>query len=84
MTQMRFELNEQTTRVLDVIKGKYSLKNRNDALQKLISRHADEYIVPTINETVLHELDRTYNETINSKNRKNMTDAQLKKHLGLK
>ena len=81
---MRFELNEQTAKVLDVIKGKYGLKNRNDALQKLVSHHADQYIDPTIDETVLHELDRTYNATISASNRKKMTAAHLKKHLGMK
>jgi len=83
MTQMRFELNEQTAQVLDVIKGKHGLKNRNDALAQLVKTHADDYIEPKINEKVLHELDRTYNETVKSGKVK-MTREQLRKHLGFK
>ncbi len=81
MTQMRFTLNEQTTRVLDVIKGKYGLKNRNDALSQFVKAHADDYIEPLIDEMVLRDIDKTYNQT--PKSRK-MTREGLQRHLGIK
>jgi hypothetical protein len=57
MTQARFMLNEQTTRVLDVIKGKYGLKNRNEALHRVVQEHGDVYIEPAVNESTLEEMD---------------------------
>jgi len=50
MTQARMELNDYTTRVLDVVKGKYGLKNRNDALNKIIVIHGDDYLEPDFDE----------------------------------
>lgn len=48
MTQARFELNDYSVRVLDVIKGKYGLKNRNEALNKFIKEHGENYVEPEI------------------------------------
>ncbi|MGM5488943.1 MAG: hypothetical protein ACQESG_08440 [Nanobdellota archaeon] len=36
MIEARFKINEYTKRVLDVIKGRYGLSNRNEALRQLI------------------------------------------------
>ncbi len=57
MTHARFNLNEYSIRVLDVIKGKYGLKNRNEALNKFIEKFGEEFVQPKINEEILFELD---------------------------
>jgi len=46
MTQARFELTGYSTRVLDIVKGKLGLKNRNEALNAFIQMHEDKYAEP--------------------------------------
>ncbi len=83
MTQARLEMNEYTVRVLDVVKGKFGLKNRSDALQKLALEAGNEYLEPVANETALRELDAIYENHKKKYGNKKMSDAELKKLLGL-
>ena len=57
MRQARINLDEYTTRVLDVVKGKYGLKNREDALNKFVREFGEEFVEPQVNEKYLEELD---------------------------
>ena len=60
MTQSRLELDNHTLKVLDVIKGKYGLKNRSEALTKLAKDTGEKYVSQISNELVLRELDEVY------------------------
>lgn len=57
MAQARLNLDEYTTRVLDVVKGKYGLKNREDALNKFVKEYGGDFVEPSVNEEYLKELD---------------------------
>lgn len=59
-TQARLKLNEHTVRVLDVVKGKFGLKNRSEALNKFAEEEGIKYVEPKIDESILKELDETY------------------------
>ena len=83
MIQSRLELDEYTARVLDVIKGKFGLKNRSEALHKLAFESGNDYLEPVPNEMVLKELDAMYESHMKKHPNRQMTDAQLKKLLGL-
>ena len=83
MTEARFQLNEHTTRVLDVIKGKYGLKNRNDALNKFFQVEGDKYVEQSAREQTLRELDLIYTKHMEKNANRKMTDTELKKLLGL-
>lgn len=50
MTQARFELDDYSTRVLDVVKGKFGLKNKNDALNKFFHLFGDNFVEPEFDE----------------------------------
>ena len=50
MTQARFELDNYSIRVLDVVKGKFGLKNKNDALNKFFHLFGDNFIEPEFDE----------------------------------
>ena len=60
MIQTRMEMDDYTARVLDVIKGKFGLKNRSEALKKLALEAGNDYIELAPNEMVLKELDEIY------------------------
>ncbi len=85
MTQARLELEDYTLRVLDVVKGKYGLKNRTEALNKFVRDYGGEIVEPQINEEVLVHFDNVVREHEEKygKNWKGMTEKELDKLLGL-
>ena len=83
MTQARIELDEYTSRVLDVVKGKHGLKNRSEALQRLAREHGDAYLAPQPNEDVLRELDAIYGDHKRHHEKRKMSEKELREVLGL-
>lgn len=83
MIQARIEMDDYTARVLDVIKGKFGLKNRSEALKKLALEAGNEYIELAPNEMVLKELDVLYESHMKKHPNREMTNVELKKLLGL-
>ena len=83
MIQARIEMNDYTARVLDVIKGKFGLKNRSEALKKLALEAGNDYIELAPNEMVLKELDAIYDGHKRKHGNRKMNDAELKNLLGL-
>lgn len=83
MIQARLELEDYTLRVLDVIKGKHGLKNRSEALNKLAQETGSEYVEEKPNEMVLRELDLIYENHQKKHSKRNMTNSELKKLLGI-
>jgi hypothetical protein len=81
--QTRFELDDYTLRVLDVIKGKFGLKNRDEALRRFALENGSEYVEPLIDEAILTELDVTYEEHLKKHKNRTMTEKELDKLLGL-
>jgi len=84
MTQIRLEVKDYTLRVLDVIKGRFGLKNRDSALDKFMELYGEDYLEPQIDESVLREMDEIYESHMKRKDRKNMTMKELNSLLGLK
>jgi len=86
MPQARLELNEYTTRVLDVIKGKYGLKNRSEAINRFAQEQGEEYAQEEVNPEVLKHFDNILKEhkaEYGEKGNK-MTLEELDKLLGFK
>jgi hypothetical protein len=83
MTQARLEMDDYTVRVLDVVKGKFGLKNRSEALRKLALEAGNEYIELAPNEQVLRELDEIYEDHKKRHPDRTMTHTELKKLLGI-
>ena len=83
MTQARFELNDYTTRVLDVIKGKYGLKNRNEALNRFVKEYGEIFVEPRIDEKYLIELDNIIREHEKKYGKKSMSEDELDQLLGI-
>jgi hypothetical protein len=83
MAQIRLEVNDYTKQVLDVIKGKHRLKNRDDALKKLVELHGDNYVEREPSEMFLRELDEKYEKHVKKHGSKKMSEQELNKLLGL-
>jgi len=76
-------MDDYTARVLDVIKGKFGLKNRSEALKKLALEAGNDYIELAPNEMVLKELDAIYENHKKKYGKRSMNDSELRKLLGL-
>ncbi len=83
MTEARFNLDEYTTRVLDVVKGKYGLKNRNEALNKFFREYGEDLVEPIIDENYLRELDKIVEDHKKNYKDRTMTLEELDDLLGL-
>ncbi|MCH8519809.1 MAG: DUF2683 family protein [Nanoarchaeota archaeon] len=56
MTQIRLEADNYTLRVLDVIKGKYGLKNRSEALKKFAKEYGEDFVEPELSDSYVQML----------------------------
>lgn len=83
LTQARFELDEYTVKVLDVVKGRHGLKNRNEALRTFVREYGDDYAEFRIGPKTAREIERTFNEHMRKHPNRRMTDEQLRKLLGI-
>ncbi len=84
VTQARLDLNEYSMRVLDVVKGKYGLKNRTEALNKFIAQYGENYVEPEFDEKYLKQLDNIVakHEAKYGIGKRTMTMKELDKLLG--
>lgn len=83
MTQIKIDADSYSLRVLDVVKGQYGLKNRNDAFKKFIQEFGPNYAQMRVDEEILQSLDVTLHEHIKKYGQKKMTEDELNKLLGL-
>ena len=83
MTQARLEINDYTTRVLDVIKGKFGLKNRSEALDRFAREFGEEFVEPELDEEYAKKLNREVVEHMKKYKNRRMTEKELDKILGL-
>lgn len=83
LTQARFELDEYTTRVLDVFKGKHGLKNRQEALNRFVHEHGQDLVEPEVNQEALKEIDEILARHKKKHPNRTMTMKELDELLGL-
>ena len=83
MTQARLEMDDYTVRVLDVVKGKFGLKNRSEALKTLALEVGSDYVDLAPNEMALKELDAIYESHKKKYGNRRINDKELKSLLGL-
>jgi hypothetical protein len=84
MPEIRLEIDDYTARVLDVVKGKFGLKNRSEALNRFAIEKGSEYIERKPSEMVLREIDAEYSSHIKKHGLRSMSKEKLDEILGLK
>jgi hypothetical protein len=58
MAQMLVKLEEHEDRVLTIVKGKYGLKNKSDAVKFVIDKFEAEILEPALRPEYAEKLDR--------------------------
>ena len=77
MVQAIITLNEHENRVLNIIKGKFGLKNKSEAINLVIKEYEEEFLEP--------ELKPEYIEKIREREKEPTVKVKdFKKHFGLK
>jgi mannitol/fructose-specific phosphotransferase system IIA component len=77
MVQAIITLNEHENRVLNIIKGKFGLKNKSEAVNLIISEYEKEFLEPELRPEFIKKMkEREKEPTTKVKD--------FKKHFGLK
>ncbi len=76
MVQAVITLNEHSDRVINIIKGKFGLKNKSEAIQWIISEYEKEMLEPKLRPEYIEKMrERAKEPTVKVKD--------FKKHFGL-
>ena len=62
MVQAIININEHEDRVLNVVKGKYGLKNKSEAVNLVINKFEKEFLEPELRPEYLEKLKRIEKE----------------------
>ena len=58
MVQAVINLNEREDRVLNIVKGKFGLKNKSEAINLIINEYEQEFLEPELKPEFVERLER--------------------------
>jgi len=62
MVQALIRLNERENRVLNIIKGKFGLKNKTEAINLIISKYEEEFLEPELRPEFIEKMKKRKKE----------------------
>lgn len=62
MVQALIEIDENTNRVLNVVKAKYGLKDKGEAIQVVVERYIEEEDEPDLRPEFIEKIRKTENQ----------------------
>ena len=77
--QLRAQVSEYANRVLGVIKEKYGLKDKSEAINKFAEMFGEEFVGMEMKEEAVRELIKTCEEHMNRHKHRRMTLNELDK-----
>ena len=81
-TNLRANISEYTNRVLGVIKEKYGLRDKSEAIDKFAQMFGGEFVEPEIKEEVLQEMIKACEEHHRKHGNRRMSLEELNKLCG--
>ncbi|MEK6973569.1 MAG: antitoxin [archaeon] len=82
MVFARIKLDDYSNRVLNVIKARYDLKDKSEAITKFIQIYGKEEVEPEISEEYVKKMLSTEGKHFEKYGHKPMTDKELDKLFG--
>lgn len=73
----RVELSEHTNRILGVIKAKYGLKDKSEAINKFAEMYGEEFVEKEANEKYIKEMINGVKEHLKKYGHKSMSIEEL-------
>jgi len=83
MTSMSITVNKYTSKVLGVIKEKFGLKDKAEALDKFAEMHGEEFVEKEVKDEVVREVIKSCEEHIKKYGYRKMSLKELDKLCGL-
>lgn len=83
MVNLRAQISDYANRVLGVIKEKYGLKDKSEAINKFAEMFGEEFIEKEVKEEAIKELIKTCNDHIKRRGLKKMSIKELDKLCGM-
>ncbi len=77
MVNANIQINNYTNRVLSVIKAKYGLNDKGEAVDWFIEKEGDKYVEKEVNEEILKELINNYEKYKKKYPKRRMTIKEL-------
>ena len=81
MVTMNLKVSDYASRVLGVIKEKYGLKDKGQALAKFAEMYGDEFVGAEVKEEVIREIIESSNKHIKKYGFRSRTVSDLRKKL---
>ncbi len=76
---VNFKVKDYTSRVLGVVKEKYGLRDKGDALDKFAEMYGEEFVEPEVKEEVIREVIESCNRHIKKYGFRKMSVKELDK-----
>ncbi|MBU0615980.1 MAG: DUF2683 family protein [Nanoarchaeota archaeon] len=83
LTQFRAEIDDYTNRVLGVVKEKYGLKDKSDALKKFAEMYGEDFVEKEVKEEFVTEVLNIVKGYHSKYQKKKMSLAELDKISGM-
>jgi uncharacterized coiled-coil DUF342 family protein len=83
MTSMSIKVNDYTSKVLGVIKEKFGLKDKAQALDKFADMYGEEFVEKEVKDEVVKEMIRDCENHIKKYGHRKMSIKELNKLCGL-
>ena len=83
MTLMNVNVNEYTNRVLGVIKERFGLKDKAEALNKFAEMHGEEFVEREVKDEIIEEIIRDCEAHIKKYGYRKMSLKELDKLCGI-
>lgn len=84
MTSMSITVNEYTSRVLGVVKEKYGLKTKAEALDRFVDMYGDQFVEKEIKEEIMAKMKKDTKEWESKHNfKRKMSTKELDKITGV-
>ncbi len=80
---LRANISEYTNRVLGVVKEKYGLKDKSEAINKFAEMFGEEFVEPEMRDEALKDLIRTCEEHKKKYGKRKMSIEELDKLCGM-
>ncbi|MFH1750191.1 MAG: hypothetical protein ABH863_00780 [Candidatus Micrarchaeota archaeon] len=80
---MNLKVSEYTARVLGVIKEKYGLRNKDEALDRFAEMYGEEFVEPEVREEVIRDVLRSVDQHVKKYGLKPMTMRELDELCGV-
>jgi len=76
MVKAIIELNEHKNRVLNIVKGKFGLKNKSEAINLIIEKYEEEFLEPELKPEFIEKMKKREKE-------ETVKIDDFRKHFGL-